>query len=110
MNRFRLLPSPLDTPTGTRASRGLGIVVLLGLVMLTLLGLFFTDEKNITSFSQVMNSNQKMFKQFFHAMLAEGVYLAPSAFEAGFISSAHNQNILDKTLAAADIAFASLKN
>ena len=44
MNRFRLLPSPLDTPTGTRASRGLGIVVLLGLVMLTLLGLFFTDE------------------------------------------------------------------
>lgn len=44
MNRFHPFPSPLDTPTGTRASRGLGIVVLLGLVMLTLLGLFFTDE------------------------------------------------------------------
>ncbi len=75
----------------------------------SMFGLFFTNEKNITSFSQVMNSNQAAFKQFFHAMLAEGIYLAPSAFEAGFICSAHNQQTLEKTLAAADIAFASLK-
>ncbi len=76
----------------------------------SMFGLFFTEEKNITQFSQVVNSNQDQFKTFFHAMLEQGVYLAPSAFEAGFISAAHSQTTLDKTLAAADIAFASLKN
>lgn len=74
----------------------------------SMFGLFFTDEKNITSFSQVMNSNQEAFKTFFHAMLDEGVYLAPSAFEAGFISAAHNEETLEKTLSAANKAFAKL--
>jgi glutamate-1-semialdehyde 2,1-aminomutase len=76
----------------------------------SMFGIFFSNEKNITRFSQVMESNQAAFKQFFHTMLDQGVYLAPSAFEAGFICSAHNQQTLDKTLAAADIAFAGLKN
>ena len=75
----------------------------------SMFGLFFTEEKNISGFSQVVNSNQDAFKQFFHAMLDEGVYLAPSAFEAGFISAAHNEETLQETLAAADKAFAKLK-
>ncbi|MCW9016497.1 MAG: aminotransferase class III-fold pyridoxal phosphate-dependent enzyme, partial [Kangiellaceae bacterium] len=74
----------------------------------SMFGLFFTDEKPVTLFSQVVNSNQDHFKQFFHAMLEQGVYLAPSAFEAGFISSAHNEATLAKTLEAADKAFAQL--
>ncbi len=74
----------------------------------SMFGLFFTEEKKITRYSQVVNANQVRFKQFFHAMLNEGVYLAPSAFEAGFISSAHDQKTLEKTLAAADKAFAQL--
>ncbi len=74
----------------------------------SMFGLFFTKEKNITKFSQVMNSNQEAFKKFFHAMLKEGVYLAPSAFETGFVSAAHDDSTLEKTLNAADKAFKSL--
>lgn len=74
----------------------------------SMFGLFFTDEKEITSFSQVMNCNQEAFKTFFHAMLDQGVYLAPSAFETGFISAAHDQETLEKTFVAADKAFAKL--
>ncbi|MET1257005.1 glutamate-1-semialdehyde 2,1-aminomutase [Aliikangiella maris] len=74
----------------------------------SMFGLFFTKEKQITHFSQVVESNQQAFKQFFHAMLNEGIYLAPSAFEAGFISAAHDDETFEKTLAAADIAFAKV--
>ena len=52
-------------------------------------GLFFTEEEQITNFYQVNNCNLDRFKLFFHGMLDEGIYLAPSAFEAGFVSSAH---------------------
>ncbi len=71
----------------------------------SMFGLFFTEEKTISQYSQVVNSNQESFKKFFHGMLEQGVYLAPSAFEAGFISSAHNQETLEKTLTAADTVF-----
>lgn len=74
----------------------------------SMFGLFFSQEKNISRFSQVVNSDQAAFRKFFHAMLDQGVYLAPSAFEAGFVSSAHNDETLAKTLAAAEIAFAAL--
>ncbi len=74
----------------------------------SMFGLFFTEEKNITGFSQVLNSDQKAFRKFFHAMLDEGIYLAPSAFETGFVCAAHNQETLDKTLSAADRSFAKL--
>ena len=74
----------------------------------SMFGVFFTEEKNITRFSQVVNSNQDMFKKFFHGMLEQGVYLAPSAFETGFVSAAHNSETLDKTLQAADIVFESI--
>ncbi|MGZ5052598.1 MAG: glutamate-1-semialdehyde 2,1-aminomutase [Methylobacter sp.] len=71
-------------------------------------GLFFTDEAQVSRFAQVMNCNQDLFKRFFHAMLAEGVYLAPSAFEAGFVSAAHSQQDLEQTLAAAVAVFKQL--
>ncbi|OUR84227.1 glutamate-1-semialdehyde-2,1-aminomutase [Cycloclasticus sp. 46_120_T64] len=71
-------------------------------------GLFFSEEKNISRFEQVMNCDQERFKQFFHAMLKEGIYLAPSAFEAGFVSAAHSEQDIQQTLAAAKIAFAQL--
>ncbi|MFA5530889.1 MAG: glutamate-1-semialdehyde 2,1-aminomutase [Thiohalomonadaceae bacterium] len=65
-------------------------------------GLFFTSEAKITSYGQaVSRCDVERFKRFFHGMLEEGVYLAPSAFEAGFVSAAHTQQDLDDTIAAA---------
>lgn len=65
-------------------------------------GLFFTQDDNISSFAQVMQCDQERFKQFFHGMLNEGVYFAPSAFEAGFVSSAHSDADISATIAAAE--------
>lgn len=69
-------------------------------------GLFFTDQPQVERFDQVMRCDSERFGRFFHAMLDEGIYLAPSAFEAGFISSAHGDEEIDKTLVAAEKAFA----
>lgn len=71
-------------------------------------GMFFTDQKEVTCFTDVMDCDTDRFSRFFHLMLAEGVYLAPSAFEAGFVSSAHGEAELAGTLAAAEAAFAQL--
>lgn len=71
-------------------------------------GLFFSNDENISRFEQVMQCDQERFKQFFHLMLDQGVYLAPSAFEAGFMSAAHNEQDINDTLAAAKRAFAQL--
>ncbi|MFK5949424.1 MAG: glutamate-1-semialdehyde 2,1-aminomutase [Methylococcales bacterium] len=71
-------------------------------------GVFFTQEENISQFSQVMQCDQVLFKLFFHGMLEQGVYLAPSAFEAGFVSAAHTDKDIEKTLDAASIVFKSL--
>lgn len=62
--------------------------------------LFFT-EGAVATFADVAASNVERFKQFFHGMLERGVYLAPSAFEAGFVSGAHDQAVVEETLAAA---------
>ena len=69
--------------------------------------IFFTGSE-VSEFDHVANSNTDMFNRFFHAMLDDGIYLAPSAFEAGFVSAAHTREILDTTIAAADKALASL--
>jgi glutamate-1-semialdehyde 2,1-aminomutase len=69
--------------------------------------LFFTSNR-VTEFDHVANSDVSAFNRFFHAMLDEGIYLAPSAFEAGFISAAHDDQVLEATLQAADRAFAAL--
>jgi len=72
-------------------------------------GLFFTDAGPVTNFAQATACDQDQFRQFFHAMLDQGVYLAPSAFEAGFVSGAHGDAEIEATLEAAAKAFASLK-
>lgn len=72
-------------------------------------GFFFTNTKEtITTFAQATACDSEQFQKFFHLMLNEGVYLAPSAFETGFLSTAHTDEIIDKTLAAADKCFAQL--
>lgn len=72
-------------------------------------GCFFSEEERITQFSQVMGCDAERFKHYFHSMLDNGVYLAPSAFEAGFVSSAHGEKEIQLTLDAAEKAFAALK-
>jgi len=72
-------------------------------------GLFFTGEETITSYTQVVERcSVDRFNLFFHGMLNEGIYLAPSAFEAGFVSSAHSKDDLDATVAAAGKVLATL--
>lgn len=71
-------------------------------------GLFFTDAKTVDSFEAVMSCNSERFKQFFHLMLDRGIWLAPSAFEAGFTSAAHTEQDIDATIAAADDALQQL--
>jgi glutamate-1-semialdehyde 2,1-aminomutase len=64
-------------------------------------GLFFTRETEVGNYAQVMASDVDAFRHFFHGMLVEGVYLAPSAFEAGFMSSAHSEADIETTIEAA---------
>jgi len=67
----------------------------------TMFGLFFTESDTVSSFADVMACDTVRFGRFFHGMLEEGIYLAPSAFEAGFISSAHGNSEIDRTLESA---------
>ena len=71
-------------------------------------GLFFSDQSPVSKFSQVMACDQDRFARFFHAMLREGIYLAPSAFETGFVSSAHDEQAITATLEAAERVFPTL--
>ncbi len=71
-------------------------------------GLFFTDAERVENFDQVSACNLERFKLFFHGMLEQGVYLAPSAFEAGFVSAAHQDADLDETADAAAKVLAQL--
>jgi glutamate-1-semialdehyde 2,1-aminomutase len=71
-------------------------------------GLVFTDAPSVRSFDQVAAADVERFKKFFHGMLGEGVYLAPSAFEAGFVSAAHGDEEISATIAAASRVFARL--
>ncbi len=70
-------------------------------------GIFFRESPP-QSYAEVMECDRERFNRFFHLMLDQGVYLAPSAFEAGFVSAAHGQPELDATVHAADRAFAAL--
>ncbi len=71
-------------------------------------GFFFSDEDTITRFDQVTLCNLEQFQRFYHLMLAKGIYLAPSAYEAGFVSSAHDDDIIEATIAAAAQCFKQL--
>ena len=72
-------------------------------------GFFFTQDARVTSYKQATTCDIERFKKFFHGMLAEGVYLAPSAYEAGFVSSAHNDADIAATLDAASRIFTKIK-
>ena len=74
----------------------------------SMFGLFFNEAKQVDTFAQVTKSNIERFNQFFHGMLANGVYLAPSAYEAGFVSSKHSDDDIENTIAIADKIFATL--
>ena len=71
-------------------------------------GFFFTQEKSVSHFAQVVACDQEIFKQFFHGMLGEGIYLAPSSYEAGFISAAHSEVEIQTTITAAKKVFSTL--
>jgi glutamate-1-semialdehyde 2,1-aminomutase len=71
-------------------------------------GFFFTEERHVDTYAKVMACDVERFKRFFHGMLAEGIYFAPSAFEAGFLSAAHTATDIDVTIAAATRVFAGL--
>ena len=71
-------------------------------------GIFFTDAEQVTNFAQATACDQERFKRFFHAMLRRGIYLAPSAFEAGFVSYAHSDAEINATIEAAGEAFAEI--
>lgn len=71
-------------------------------------GLFFTEQAQISSLAQVRGCDPTRFRHFFHGMLEQGVYLAPSAFEAGFVSSAHDAADIEATLDAAARVFGQL--
>lgn len=71
-------------------------------------GIFFTDADSVTCYADVTKCDVERFKRFFHLMLQEGVYLAPSAYEAGFMSLAHSQEDIQRTIDAARRCFAQL--
>jgi len=71
-------------------------------------GLFFTEAEKVTDFAGSMACDQERFRKFFHGMLDRGIYMAPSAFEAGFVSAAHTDEDIANTLSAAAEVFATL--
>jgi glutamate-1-semialdehyde 2,1-aminomutase len=89
------------------AARSAGIALTTNHVC-GMFGLFFTDAPAVTSYAAAMRCDVERFKRFFHGMLAAGIYLAPSAFEAGFVSAAHGDAEIDATIAAARSVFARL--
>ena len=88
MNGLQKVADDADIPFTTQSIGGM-------------FGLFFSEADSISTFGQVMNCNQERFNTFFHGMLEKGAYLAPSSFEAGFISKAHNKEDIAKTVNAA---------
>lgn len=74
----------------------------------SMFGIFFTNSKQIRNLDEAKQCDSEKFNRFFHKMLEQGVYLAPSAFEAGFLSAAHGQVELNHTLEAAEKVFAQL--
>jgi glutamate-1-semialdehyde 2,1-aminomutase len=74
----------------------------------TMFGGFFTADKQVSNYAQVMACDTERFNRFFHGMLDAGVYLAPASYEAGFMSAAHGDAEIEQTLAAASQVFATL--
>jgi glutamate-1-semialdehyde 2,1-aminomutase len=75
----------------------------------SMFGLFFTSAARVSSYAQATSCDLPLFRAFYHAMLEEGVYLAPSAYEAGFVSAAHTDEVIANSIAAARQAFARIR-
>ncbi|HIM58473.1 MAG TPA: glutamate-1-semialdehyde-2,1-aminomutase [Gammaproteobacteria bacterium] len=71
-------------------------------------GIFFTDSNKVTNFNETSQCDVERFKKFYHLMLEEGIYMAPSAYEAGFVSSAHTDEDIQATIDATGRVFAKL--
>ena len=103
---FTDLSSKLDTLlTGMKQAAAANSIALTTAQVGAMFGLFFTDTPQVTSYRQATACDKETFNRFFHGMLENGVYLAPSSFEAGFISSAHGTAEIDKTIQAAATMF-----
>ncbi|MEP1448097.1 MAG: glutamate-1-semialdehyde 2,1-aminomutase [Paraglaciecola sp.] len=74
----------------------------------SMFGLFFTEVERVTNYQQAINCNTEQFNHFYHGMLDNGVYLAPASYEAGFVSAAHDDEIVQQTLAIADKVLADV--
>lgn len=74
----------------------------------SMFGLFFTEVEKVTNYQQAINCNSKQFNHFYHGMLENGVYLAPASYEAGFVSAAHSEEIVQQTLEIADKVLADV--
>lgn len=94
--------------TGLRAAAATANIPVLVQQVGGMLGLLFTSAESVTNEQQVHQCDVERFKQFFHQMLARGIYLAPSAFESHFMSLAHTEADIDHTIAAAADSFAAL--
>lgn len=80
-------------------------IPLLTTAVCGMFGIYFTDQNKIETFADVKRCDVTRFQKFFHGMLEEGIYLAPSAYEAGFVSAAHGEAEVAKTLDAAERVF-----
>ena len=74
----------------------------------SMFGLFFTDVERVTNYQQAISCNTEQFNHFYHGMLENGVYLAPASYEAGFVSAAHTDEIVQQTLEIADKVLANV--
>jgi glutamate-1-semialdehyde 2,1-aminomutase len=92
----------------TEAAREVGIATVTNRVG-SMWTTFFTNDP-VTNWTSANKSDRDFYGKFFHAMLREGVYLAPSQFEAGFIGLAHTDELLERTIAAARAAFAAIES
>ena len=100
----RMTDALIERLRGAAARAGVGLAAN---HVCGMFGVFFTDEPSVDTYAKVMASDAARFTRFFHAMLDAGIYLAPSAFEAGFLSAAHGEEDIDATVAAAERAFAA---
>jgi glutamate-1-semialdehyde 2,1-aminomutase len=103
----------LEAMTGMLVERLAAAAAGAGIALATnhvcgMFGFFFTPERQVDSYAKVMACDVERFKRFFHGMLQQGVYFAPSAFEAGFLSAAHTAADIDTTAVAAARVFAAM--
>ena len=102
------IPVSIDIDRGDQTKRKAKDIELRANQVGAMFGLFFTDQAEVSSFSQVSACEVEIFKRFFHQMLARGINFAPSAYETGFVSAMHGVAEIEQTIEAAAATFAEL--